>query len=348
MISTKTIALIICVALSASVLLPQVADADSFAAAASSSYHAVVPSWIREAIYPIRARLGHTGYALLLQTVLQPYLYIMAALALALERAWPVARKRNLFAVAFRQDLFWFVTNAVFKLTVIAALYGYLSQIYDKHLAFLTITEITPWPAAARVVVSLLVFDLFLWVVHRLHHGVYALWCFHLLHHSQRSLNFFTEDRFHVVEAVLSLTVRYVPMRMVGLGFEEIFLLTLLMEWYTRLYHAAIKTNYGPLKYFLVTPQSHRIHHSIEPRHWGKNFATYFTIWDRLFGTLYPSYDEYPETGVPDAGFPYETASHPVEVLRVGFLQFIVPFRLCLGLGPDLSRGARAVEGAWE
>jgi sterol desaturase/sphingolipid hydroxylase (fatty acid hydroxylase superfamily) len=73
--------------------------------------------------------------------------------------------------------------------------------------------------------------------------------------------------------------------------------------WYTRLYHANIRSNFGPLKHVLVTPQSHRIHHSIEPRHQDRNFSVILTVWDRLFGTLYPSYDEYPQTGVADVEF---------------------------------------------
>jgi sterol desaturase/sphingolipid hydroxylase (fatty acid hydroxylase superfamily) len=119
-------------------------------------------------------------------------------------------------------------------------------------------------------------------------------------------------------------------MKMVGLDFESIVALAVIMSWYTRVYHGNIRSNYGVLKYILVTPQSHRIHHSIEERHWGKNLGTYFTIWDRLFGTLYPHYDEYPATGIPDGRFPCEKSLNPLHLAGNFVRQFFYPFGLVL------------------
>jgi sterol desaturase/sphingolipid hydroxylase (fatty acid hydroxylase superfamily) len=57
----------------------------------------------------------------------------------------------------------------------------------------------------------------------------------------------------------------------------------------------------GLLTPVVTGPQYHRIHHSIEPKHLGKNYAAFFPIWDRIFGTCWqPARDEWPETGLPD------------------------------------------------
>jgi sterol desaturase/sphingolipid hydroxylase (fatty acid hydroxylase superfamily) len=63
--------------------------------------------------------------------------------------------------------------------------------------------------------------------------------------------------------------------------------------------HMNIRVNFGPLWWLLTSPQYHRIHHSIEPKHFDRNFALWFPIWDLLFGTAYrPRAGEYPATGV--------------------------------------------------
>jgi sterol desaturase/sphingolipid hydroxylase (fatty acid hydroxylase superfamily) len=103
------------------------------------------------------------------------------------------------------------------------------------------------------------------------------------------------------------------------------------LNWYTRVYHANLRTNYGVLKHVVVTPQSHRIHHSIESRHQDKNFGVIFTVWDRLFGTLYAHYDEYPETGIADDRFPLEQHGGIRAVFQNLAAQFWYPFQLLRG-----------------
>ncbi len=60
----------------------------------------------------------------------------------------------------------------------------------------------------------------------------------------------------------------------------------------------------GPLKYILVTPQSHRVHHSDQPEHIDKNFGNFLSIWDFIFGTQVRDFEVYPATGVHDKAVP--------------------------------------------
>jgi sterol desaturase/sphingolipid hydroxylase (fatty acid hydroxylase superfamily) len=107
----------------------------------------------------------------------------------------------------------------------------------------------------------------------------------------------------------------------------QIVWFALVARWYTRFYHGNIRTNLGPLRYVLVTPQSHRIHHSIEPRHRDTNFGALFSIWDQMFGTQYRRYDEYPETGIEDDAFPHEASGDLRSLLVTPFVQMAYPLR---------------------
>ena len=99
-----------------------------------------------------------------------------------------------------------------------------------------------------------------------------------------------------------------------------------LTMWYARINHSNIRTNFGLLRYILVTPQSHRIHHSIEKKHQDKNFAVTFSIWDFIFGTQHLEFDEYPDTGVEDDRFPIERKNGVFAIIGTWFRQLIYPF----------------------
>jgi hypothetical protein len=97
--------------------------------------------------------------------------------------------------------------------------------------------------------------------------------------------------------------------------------------WHTALNHGNIRTNLGPLRYLIVTPQSHHIHHSLEPRHRDRNFGSILCLWDHLAGTQYHGYDEYPETGIADGAFPHERAVGLRSLLLGPLIQMVYPFR---------------------
>ena len=93
------------------------------------------------------------------------------------------------------------------------------------------------------------------------------------------------------------------------------------------IYHSNLRTNYGWLRYVLVTPQSHRIHHSTLPEHHNMNYGVNLSIWDHLFGTQYRNYDDYPVTGLGDELFPHETSMHPLALAESFTAQLLYPFQ---------------------
>jgi sterol desaturase/sphingolipid hydroxylase (fatty acid hydroxylase superfamily) len=75
--------------------------------------------------------------------------------------------------------------------------------------------------------------------------------------------------------------------------------------------HANSKISYGCLRYVIAEPRFHRVHHSIERRHFDKNFAFMFPVWDVIFGTAYfPAPEEYPKTGLANQKEPRSVRSY--------------------------------------
>ena len=251
-----------------------------------------------------------------------------------LERVAPVQRGRRLFSAATGQDAVWFLVETVMRATLYFYVAGLLVWAH-RRLGGVTIEATRAWPVPVRALLGVMIYDLALYAHHVLHHRARGLWPFHAVHHSQTRLSLFTAARFHVVEKVLARAMIFPPLVLLGLTQTETFLTAWLVAWHTRFYHADIRTGLGPLWYLIVTPQSHRIHHSVEARHRERNFATHFPLWDMLFGTQHWDRDEYPPTGIEDPDFPLERPGWSPGSALVA--QTLYPFRRLRAGSPAAS-----------
>ena len=275
-------------------------------------YQTAVPFEIRRYIWISR------------QILFSPWPYLFVVLAVILNNLAPVKRNFKNSLTAVTQDFIWFLADAVFHATLIPIYAEFLEILYSKFIGF-TIPLADTWPLGSKFMFSFLVFDFMQWLHHVIRHKVLYLWYFHTVHHSARTLTIFTDVRVHPVEFLVARTLTFIPLLMLRIDPFMIAGVGIAVQWYTRFYHADLKTNYGFLKYFMVTPQSHRIHHSRRPEHQDKNFGVIFTLWDRLFGTLYAHYEEYPETGITDEDFPLEKKLSP-SLLTSYVRQWVYPF----------------------
>jgi sterol desaturase/sphingolipid hydroxylase (fatty acid hydroxylase superfamily) len=261
---------------------------------------------------------------------LNPWFYAVFALVLLLERLVPAKAGQGSLVRGARADFLWVLIKMGIYAWMLPVYLALLRFLYDRHLGFLTIRSVTHWPWLARLALALLFSDLIFWATHIVRHKVTFLWHFHAVHHSQKELNFFTEYRVHPVDDLFIYTIGFIPLFMVEPSFVSVVAIVWIRHWHTRMYHANIRSSFGPLRYLLVTPQSHRVHHSVEPRHHDKNFGLTFSLWDHLFGTQYRGYDEYPDTGIEDDDFPFE--QNPGRLGYLGSIvgQFLYPFRAIL------------------
>lgn len=149
---------------------------------------------------------------------------------------------------------------------------------------------------AAAIVMGLWTDFTFYWF-HRFQHRF--LWRFHSVHHSIQDLTA-VNSYHHVTEPLFASLLIAVPLWFINIEAMNpaIWLLFVLRAWPFYI-HAPTRLHVGPLAGILVDNRVHRIHHSVEPQHFDRNFGAVFTIWDRLFGTFYrPARTEWPDVGL--------------------------------------------------
>lgn len=246
--------------------------------------------------------------------------------ALLLERWLPLPGRAGGDAgwSAIGQDAGWFAVSMLLKVGLAALVYGVMLWLVD-HLG-IGIDRAGWLPLPAALVLAVLVADLLRYWSHRLRHRSALLWRFHAVHHAQRRLNPLTEHRVHPVDLLVHYALFGLAFAVLDVGWSAAAVVTALAMVHTRLYHASLGTDYGPLRHVLVTPQSHRIHHSVAPEHHDTNFGTLLSVWDRLFGTAHPDGSAYPQEGIDDPTFPDGDGARARDLPRVLAAQLVQPF----------------------
>lgn len=145
-----------------------------------------------------------------------------------------------------------------------------------------------PVPYPLAIVASLLAFDLAVYLVHLAFHTAPVLWRMHRVHHADVDFDVTTAVRFHPLQMVLSTLIKFAVILVLGtpvlavLVFEAVFHALLLFN------HANVHIPRAVdrvLRWFVVTPDMHRVHHSVRSAETDSNFGFALPWWDRLFGT---------------------------------------------------------------
>jgi sterol desaturase/sphingolipid hydroxylase (fatty acid hydroxylase superfamily) len=310
--------------LSASVILVVVA-ASMLAAAFASSYIArgtqlSLTDWLRP-----RDVAGHLANTIV---VLARSPAPVLLLALILERWLPVTPNQRDLTRGFWQDVGWYVADFIRDVSWVPLYLALLVWMKGRLFGNFELVPNGVLPAVIAWTVAILAWDLIGYASHVARHRYDFLWRFHAIHHSQREMNFFTQHRFHDIDVLADQTIRTIPLLALNASFSALGIFYVIALAHFRLYHSNIKSDYGVLRYVLVSPQSHRIHHARDPRQLNSNFGIFFSMWDRAFGTQYPHRDEYPdELGIEDASFPIDQGTRIRDIPRVYAAQLIYPFR---------------------
>jgi sterol desaturase/sphingolipid hydroxylase (fatty acid hydroxylase superfamily) len=293
------------------------------AAHVSSAPHSSIASYLRTAWFGFRA------------TVFDPFYWVALAGLSVAQLLWPAERDHSRPSHSVAEDTAWFVLSTVLIVTLLGASIAPLNLAY-QHLAGGKTFDLTPtlgvWGVA---VLAFVIADLLGWYAHWLHHHVATLWYFHAIHHSQANLNVLSDNRQHFIETIINAAIAYLPARALGLNSPDALKLASLTIYWSALIHTNLRTNLGPLRYVLVSPQAHRVHHSILPEYFNTNYGTFLICWDLIFGTIYPHYDIYPATGIDDLALPELVRRpsgrfSPLAIATLWVKQTIHPFRLAL------------------
>jgi sterol desaturase/sphingolipid hydroxylase (fatty acid hydroxylase superfamily) len=152
---------------------------------------------------------------------------------------------------------------------------------------------------------ALLLHDFLYYWFHRMQHAVPFLWRFHRVHHSVRELNALN-NYHHVSDEFFRIPFIMLPLLfLVDVQPPQVVFILFLIRYVAGMAHANTRFTFSIFKYVWVEPLYHRIHHSVEPRHWDRNFAAMFPVWDMVFGTAYYAKSrEIVRTGLPDQDEP--------------------------------------------
>ena len=154
-------------------------------------------------------------------------------------------------------------------------------------------------PLWLTVVATVLIFDFAIWAQHLITHKVPILWRIHRVHHADRDMDVTTAIRFHPVEIALSMLLKIGLVYLLGPPALGIILFEIILNGTAMFNHANIRIPLwldAILRKVLVTPDMHRVHHSIHRYEHDSNYGFSLSIWDRMFRTYIPQ----PEAGHDD------------------------------------------------
>lgn len=186
---------------------------------------------------------------------------------------------------------------------IAAALYA-----QQKGLGLLNAVD---WPDWLKIVIALLVLDLAIWAQHLASHKIPVLWRLHQVHHADRDIDVTTAIRFHPIEIGLSMLWKMVVVIGLGASPLAVFLFEVILNGCAMFNHANMdlpRPLDRLLRLVIVTPDMHRVHHSVYRSEHDSNYGFNLSIWDRLFRT-YIAQPKDGHVGMRIGLTPYQTPS---------------------------------------
>lgn len=178
------------------------------------------------------------------------------------------------------------------------------------------------WLAVPLAVIAL---DFVIWLQHVMFHAVPALWRLHRVHHADLDYDLTTGSRFHPIEIGLSMLVKSAAIVVLGPPVVAVLVFEVLLNATALFNHGNIRLPLAldrVVRWLAVTPDMHRVHHSIEDDETNSNFGFNLPWWDRLFGT----YRDQPRAGHEAMTIGIRGHADPHEVARLpGML--LLPFK---------------------
>ncbi len=151
-------------------------------------------------------------------------------------------------------------------------------------------------PVWFAVLASVVILDFAIYLQHVMFHAVPALWRLHRMHHADLDFDVTTGARFHPIEILLSMLIKFAAIAVIGAPAVAVIIFEVLLNATAMFNHGNLRLPAAfdrVLRLFVVTPDMHRVHHSIEDHETNSNFGFNLPWWDRLFGT----YKAQPDAG---------------------------------------------------
>ena len=214
------------------------------------------------------------------------------------------------------------INTLLIRLIFPAAAVGMASYVTDHGWGLFNTVQLPIW---LIVVFSVVLLDMVIYLQHVMVHAVPALWRLHRVHHADPDYDVTTGARFHPLEIILSMLIKFATIAALGPPVIAVIIFEVALNGMSMFNHG----NVGlpgwldrRLRWLLVTPDMHRVHHSVEVDETNSNFGFNLSIWDRLMGT----YRDQPRKGHTEMTIGLESIKNPQRTTRLpGML--MIPFQ---------------------
>jgi len=225
-------------------------------------------------------RLGVFAGALLVMALAETY-WPRRQRALGRSRRWPANAGIIVLGSALVRLLAWATNLLGVPLVAVAA------ALLAEQRGWGLLNNLAA-PAGLEVALALIVLDFSIWLQHLLAHRIPVLWRIHRMHHADRDLDVTTALRFHPIEIGLSMLYKVAWVMLLGAPVAAVVAFEIVLNALAMFNHANVAIPASAdrlLRALLVTPDMHRVHHSVRPGEHHANFGFNLSIWDRLFAT---------------------------------------------------------------
>jgi sterol desaturase/sphingolipid hydroxylase (fatty acid hydroxylase superfamily) len=208
----------------------------------------------------------------------------------AIMAAWEmVAPRRALHAnktVRWTNNLAVTVLNSVLVRAILpVAAIGVAGFAAERGMGLFNLFQV---PYALAILLSVLALDLAIYLQHLMFHAVPLLWRLHRMHHADLDFDVTTGARFHPIEIVLSMLLKFAVILVLGPPALAVLMFEVLLNATSMFNHGNVRIPAAVdliVRWLVVTPDMHRVHHSVSPRETNSNFGFNLPWWDRLFST---------------------------------------------------------------
>ena len=186
-----------------------------------------------------------------------------------------------------------------------------------------------PLPLWLSLTISLFVMDFVIYLQHILMHAVPILWRLHRVHHADLDYDVTTGARFHPIEIILSMLIKFVTIVALGPTIVAVVIFEIVLNAMAMFNHANVRLPLRMdhvLRQLIVTPDMHRVHHSVDYDEANSNFGFNLAFWDRWFGT----YRDQPRAGHEQMIIGIQNYRTPGEVTWIHGILWL-PFRGTVG-----------------
>ena len=143
-------------------------------------------------------------------------------------------------------------------------------------------------PYGLVVILSIILLDFVVYLQHVMFHAVPTLWRLHMMHHADMDYDLTTGIRFHPIEIVISMVIKFAAIAVLGAPALAVVLFEIILNGMAMFNHGNFFIPLGldrVLRGVVVTPDMHRVHHSVFPNETNSNYGFNLSWWDRIMGT---------------------------------------------------------------